>query len=365
MGRLPAPVPRFAFVPERPARGAFALLPGQQRVYVRYLAWQHDALAVAAGLHRTTPFDLVHHVSWGSLQGGSQLGRLGVPFVFGPVGGGQVAPFRFLPWFGRSAVNELARTVLTNTLAAVIGNGRTVARQASIVLAVNRDTLDLARRLGSRRTELFLESGIERSLRQRAARARLARASARAALGGAHVPAERAAPRVGGARSGTARGARAPHGARGRTGTRSPEAARHHPRPGGSRDVARPGGVGRGDARDGPGAPAAVHEPARDVRGAAPRSPGPRAPRAHARSPRCRRPRAGRGRDQGPGRATGPGARRDRRRHRTCRGRPGSSASDVGRRPGVGARADVGRQGGACGGDLRRDRPDARSGPTR
>ena len=72
--------------------------------------------------------------------------------------------FRFLPWFGRSAVNELARTVLTNTLASVIGHGRTVARQASIVLAVNRDTLDLARRLGSRRTELFLESGIDRSL---------------------------------------------------------------------------------------------------------------------------------------------------------------------------------------------------------
>lgn len=41
---------------------------------------------------RAERFDIVHHVSWGSLQLGTWMGFLPVPLVFGPVGGGQTAP---------------------------------------------------------------------------------------------------------------------------------------------------------------------------------------------------------------------------------------------------------------------------------
>ena len=62
----------------------------------RYLLWQWDASEAALRLDVTRDFDVVHHVSYGSLLGGSFMWRLGKPLVFGPSGGGQTAPPEFL-----------------------------------------------------------------------------------------------------------------------------------------------------------------------------------------------------------------------------------------------------------------------------
>ena len=66
-------------------------------------------------------FDIVHHVTWGSLHIGSQLWRLGKPFVFGPVGGGQVAPRGFSRYLRGGRTVEFIRSFvlvryLTDTL---------------------------------------------------------------------------------------------------------------------------------------------------------------------------------------------------------------------------------------------------------
>lgn len=62
--------------------------------YLCYAAWQLAARAAAQELARTVRFDLVHHVTYASIRVPSFLGGLGVPFVFGPVGGGERAPWR-------------------------------------------------------------------------------------------------------------------------------------------------------------------------------------------------------------------------------------------------------------------------------
>src|SRR3546814_13312282 len=59
--------------------------------------WQWLAVGVARDLHRRERFDCVHHVTYAGLRIPSFMGRLGVRFVFGPVGGGESAPWR-LRW---------------------------------------------------------------------------------------------------------------------------------------------------------------------------------------------------------------------------------------------------------------------------
>ncbi|WP_426491041.1 glycosyltransferase family 4 protein [Hymenobacter sp. 102] len=129
-------------------------------VYLHYGVWQYRAWRAARQLSQSVEFDYVHHATYGSLQMGSWMWRLGKPLVFGPVGGGQRAPAafrRFIPdWFK----SETMRNVIGWLLVTFDPNVRQTLRHASVVLATNSETATLARRLGARRVELFLDSGL-------------------------------------------------------------------------------------------------------------------------------------------------------------------------------------------------------------
>jgi glycosyltransferase involved in cell wall biosynthesis len=57
-----------------------------------YLLWQCGAYGVARRLCREARFDLAHHITFGVFRHPSFMAFLGLPFVFGPVGGGESAP---------------------------------------------------------------------------------------------------------------------------------------------------------------------------------------------------------------------------------------------------------------------------------
>ncbi len=79
---------------------------------IYYILWQWGAYCKAAKYHRDRPFDSVYHVTLTSMQYGSFMGRLGIPFIIGPVAGGERAPLRLrrsLPLRGR--VIELLRDI--------------------------------------------------------------------------------------------------------------------------------------------------------------------------------------------------------------------------------------------------------------
>lgn len=120
---------------------------------LRYVAWQRRASAVALTLDRLHGFDVVHHVSYGTLLGGSYLWRLGKPLVFGPTGGGQTTPWTLLPYFGRDATREIARTLVTRYLWVLDRPAVETARAAAVILTSNPETAALARRMGARRVE--------------------------------------------------------------------------------------------------------------------------------------------------------------------------------------------------------------------
>lgn len=67
---------------------------GPSGVYVYYLLWQWGAYRTAQNLVQTVAFDWVHHVTFVSIRQPSFMGLLELPFVFGPVAGGEKAPWR-------------------------------------------------------------------------------------------------------------------------------------------------------------------------------------------------------------------------------------------------------------------------------
>jgi glycosyltransferase involved in cell wall biosynthesis len=63
-------------------------------LHVHYWLWQYGAARFARHLNVRERFDCVHHVTFGGLRAPSLMGRLGIPFIFGPVSGGETAPWR-------------------------------------------------------------------------------------------------------------------------------------------------------------------------------------------------------------------------------------------------------------------------------
>ncbi len=65
-----------------------------------YFLWQFFAYRMAMKIHETHFFDLVHHVTFVSVRQPSFMGNLGIPFIFGPVAGGENAPWRLRFHYG-------------------------------------------------------------------------------------------------------------------------------------------------------------------------------------------------------------------------------------------------------------------------
>lgn len=154
------PVENLSFIYVDLPRWIRPALSGQFGVYAAYFAWQQAVVGPAAEIVDRFDIDLIHHVTWGTLPGGSRLWTLGRPFVFGPVGGGQVAPAgfeRYLPTTGRQ---EWLRTFLTTHLLPHWPVTRRMVERTDLLLATDTDTLTVADRMGASRARLFLDSGL-------------------------------------------------------------------------------------------------------------------------------------------------------------------------------------------------------------
>jgi glycosyltransferase involved in cell wall biosynthesis len=78
-----------------------------------YTIWQFGLLSFARRLHREQNFDLAIHCTYSVFRHPSFLGYLGIPFVFGPVGGGEDAPLALKCSFPLGEkIKELLRSLL-------------------------------------------------------------------------------------------------------------------------------------------------------------------------------------------------------------------------------------------------------------
>jgi glycosyltransferase involved in cell wall biosynthesis len=128
---------------------------------VLYGLWQLCLLRFARALHRDERFDLCIHLTYGVFRQPSFLGYLGIPFIFGPLGGGEDAPLRLkrsLDW--REWSKELLRAAL-NRWAMVDPILRCAYRRASMVVVRTDETRAALPRAFRSRAVVFQEIGVD------------------------------------------------------------------------------------------------------------------------------------------------------------------------------------------------------------
>ncbi len=143
------PIPSLHFVYYDLPRWARFWKRGQRGVQLYYYLWQLGALGVARRLHAEVGFDLVHHVTFVCYWKPTFLPWLGIPYVLGPLGGGESAPKAFWPSLGlRGIVYEAVRET-----ARWLGERdplvRRSVREALVVLATTPETAARAEQLGA------------------------------------------------------------------------------------------------------------------------------------------------------------------------------------------------------------------------
>lgn len=134
-------------------RGSIAFL-------LHYYLWQIQAYWVARRLHREIGFDIAHHVTFVRYSTPSFISFLSIPFVWGPVGGGESAPALFWKDFSfRNKVYEVLRSA-----ARWVGErdpfARMTARRSAAIRVTTQDTAVRVLKMGARSVEIFSESSL-------------------------------------------------------------------------------------------------------------------------------------------------------------------------------------------------------------
>ena len=125
-----------------------------------YVIWQLLALFYIWPIHRRTPFEIVHHVTYNNIDVSGFLWLLpGTRFVWGPVGGGQIPPILLKEVFGTEWRKQSMRALMKK-FARFNPLLRLSMRKSSLVLFANEETHDLVDDF-CRRSEIMLETAIE------------------------------------------------------------------------------------------------------------------------------------------------------------------------------------------------------------
>jgi glycosyltransferase involved in cell wall biosynthesis len=130
---------------------------------LHYVLWQRAVLKEARRLHGIHNFDLVHHVSWGTISAPPLLWRLPIPFVWGPVGGAQTAPMAFRGYFGPTWHRELFRTFRVKVMTRLPALRKAVRRTA-MILSTNPETTRALKAAGATRVQPCFNVGVPEEL---------------------------------------------------------------------------------------------------------------------------------------------------------------------------------------------------------
>jgi glycosyltransferase involved in cell wall biosynthesis len=155
----PIPGLNIVFVERSTAERLLARLPGFY--YFAYNLWHRRAYLQAIRLHRRHHFDVVHQVTLCGYREPGYLWKLDAPFVWGPVGGTQNYPWRFLFEAGPiGLVSEGLRNLANALQLRLSPRVRQSARRAAKVFAANStNRADFQRVLGVQ-AERLLETGL-------------------------------------------------------------------------------------------------------------------------------------------------------------------------------------------------------------
>jgi glycosyltransferase involved in cell wall biosynthesis len=130
----------------------------QGGLQLHYYLWQILAYLKARELHRQINFDIARHVTYVKFWSPSFISLLPVPFIWGPVGGGEAAPKPF--WEDFSSKAKLYETVRDwgQRLGERDPFARMTAQRSILALATTEDTAKRVRAMGAKNVQVLSEA---------------------------------------------------------------------------------------------------------------------------------------------------------------------------------------------------------------
>lgn len=133
------------------------LRPRQQ---IHYYLWQIAAYQMARRLHQQHHFDIAHHVTYVKYWSPSFISLLPIPFIWGPVGGGESAPKAFVTEFSLQgqrfeALRNAARWLAERSLFV-----RLTAHRAAITLATTPETAQRLKEIKAEPVSIYSQLGL-------------------------------------------------------------------------------------------------------------------------------------------------------------------------------------------------------------
>jgi len=135
-------------------------VPGLRPFYYwGYQLWQKKALAKAQELHRAEPFEAVHQLTYAAYWEPGYLWKLGIPFFWGPISGGNVIPLRYISILGaQGGAEAVARFILNSLRLLTRPRIGAASRRAKHIWCVTAKEQQLLSRY-CRNTSIMLEAG--------------------------------------------------------------------------------------------------------------------------------------------------------------------------------------------------------------
>ncbi len=139
----------------------------ERGLYAYYAAWQWGAYRTAKRLAAEVAFDYCMHLTFGSMWMPTFMYRLPIPFIWGPIGGGESVPpgfVRTLPWRARLAQHARQLLIRSAYLNPVFAGP---ARAARAIIARTEESRRVFPEPYQEKVRVMLETGIsDRDLAQ-------------------------------------------------------------------------------------------------------------------------------------------------------------------------------------------------------
>jgi len=125
-----------------------------------YRWWSRAVLPLARELHARHPFSLVHHVTLSTWRVATPLWQLGIPLVWGPLGGAEHFPLRLFPILSPASMAYEAFRSLQGMLSLASPSVRQCARNSAGLIASNPETAKVLARLSGHPGKIQMRSAV-------------------------------------------------------------------------------------------------------------------------------------------------------------------------------------------------------------
>lgn len=154
------PNPNLHFIFVEPFNWQESFKGRQGGLQLHYYMWQVLAYRAAKKVHQKVKFDVARHVTYVKFWSPSLICLLPVPFIWGPIGGGEAAPKPFWRDFSSKAkLYETARDI-AQRIGAADPFTRITAKKSVYTPVTTEDTAKRVRPMGAKNIEIYSEAGL-------------------------------------------------------------------------------------------------------------------------------------------------------------------------------------------------------------